>query len=112
VRGDADAVSRATRAVGATVGALLLLLGVAEFVVRLDEPLPLFFWLPTLWGGGALILVGVFRATRSWLSFVLVIVGSFLGAVASAWTILMPVLILALVVLTIVRESRQAPVQA
>ena len=88
----------------------LLVLGVAELVTHLDEPLSLFFWLPALWGGGALVLVGVFRATAPpWLSVVLVIVGAFLGLVASAWTVLMPVLALTLVVLTIVRASRQAP---
>ena len=92
---------------------MLLVLGVAELIARLDEPLPLFFWLPALWGGGALILVGVFRATaRPWLSVVLVIVGAFLGLLATAWTVLMPVLILTLVVLTIVRTSRQAPAPA
>ncbi|MDQ2969282.1 MAG: hypothetical protein M3R37_13320, partial [Actinomycetota bacterium] len=76
---------------------------------RLDEPVPLFFWLTTLWGGGALVLVGVFRATlRPWLSDVLVIVGAFLGLVATAWTIVMPVLILTLVVLTIMQTRCQA----
>ena len=77
--------------------------------MRLGElPLSLFFfWLPTLWGGGALVLVGVFRTTaNARLSAVLVIVGAFVGLIASAWTVLMPVLVLALVVLTIVRASR------
>ncbi len=92
-----------------TVGVLLLGLGVAELVTHLDEPLSLFFWLPALWGGGALVLIGVLRATaRAWLSDVLVIVGAFLGLLATAWTILMPVLILTLVVLTIVHARRQA----
>jgi hypothetical protein len=92
-----------------TVGVLFLGLGVAELVTHLDEPLSLFFWLPTLWGGGALILIGVLRATaRGWLSDVLVIVGAFLGLLATAWTIVMPVLILTLVVLTIVHTRRQA----
>jgi uncharacterized membrane protein YcgQ (UPF0703/DUF1980 family) len=40
---------------------------------------------------------------------VLVIVGAFLGFIATAWTVLMPVLILTLVVLTIVQMRRQAP---
>jgi hypothetical protein len=93
-----------------TVGVVLLALGVAELVTHLDEPLSLFFWLPALWGGGALVLVGVFRATtRPWLSDVLVIVGASFGLLATAWTILMPVLILTLVVLTIVHTRRQVP---
>lgn len=93
-----------------TVGVVFLALGVAELVTHLDEPLSLFFWLPALWGGGALVLIGVLRATvRPWLSDVLVIIGAFLGLLATAWTILMPVLILTLVVLTIVHARRQAP---
>ena len=78
---------------------------------HVDKPVSLFFWLPALWGGGALILIGVFRATaRPRLSVALVILGAFLGLLATAWTVLMPLLMLALVVLTIVRASRQAPV--
>jgi hypothetical protein len=108
-----DRISRVKRALGATIGVVLLVLGVGEFVTHLDEPLSLFFWLPSLWGGGALILVGVFRATaRPWLSEVLVIVGALLGFLATAWTLLMPVLLLTLVVLTIVRMPRQAPTSA
>lgn len=30
------------------------LLGLGELIVRVDEPSPLLFWLPTLWGGNAL----------------------------------------------------------
>ena len=37
----------------------------------------------------------------------LVIVGAFVGLVASAWTVLMPVLALTLTVLTIVRTGRE-----
>ena len=51
---------RAQRLIGAIVGGGLIILGVAELVVRLDEPGSLLFWLPTLWGGGALVLLGVF----------------------------------------------------
>lgn len=105
-----DRLSRATRALGALVGGGLLILGVAELVARLDDPLSLLFWLPALWGGAALVLTGVFRATsRAWLSVVLVMLGAVLGLLASAWTLLMPVLALALVLLTIERARRQAP---
>lgn len=55
----------------------------------------------------------MFRATaRAWLSVVLVILGAFVGLLASAWTVLTPVLALTLVALTIVRANRQAPVPA
>ena len=108
-----DRILRATRPLGATVGVLLLVLGVAEFATHLDEPLSLFFWLPSLLGGGALVLVGVFRMfAQAWLSEVLVIIGALLGFLATAWTVLMPVLLLTLVVLTIVRMNRQAPASA
>ena len=55
-----ERISQATRILGAIVGGGFLILGVAELVARLDEPLPLLFWLPTLWGGGVLVLQGVF----------------------------------------------------
>ena len=43
---------RAQRVIGAIVGGGLIILGVAELVVRLDEPGSLLFWLPTLWVAG------------------------------------------------------------
>lgn len=76
--------------------------------MRLDDPLPLLFWLPTLWGGGALVLLGTFRETLAQRSRVLVICGSFLGFVPSAWTILMPLMIIALVALTVTGATRQS----
>lgn len=42
--------SKADRALAATVGGGLFLQGTAELIARLAEPMPLFFWLPTLWG--------------------------------------------------------------
>jgi len=57
--------------------------------------------------------VGVFRTSaRPWLSDVLVIIGALLGLLATAWTVLMPVLLLTLVVLTTVHRTRQAPASA
>ena len=102
-----DRRSRATRILGAVVGGGFLILGVAELVARLDDPLTLPFWLPTLWGGGALVLLGVFRTTSPALSTVLVVVGTAAGLLASFWTILMPVLGLTLVVLTILNADRR-----
>ena len=84
------------------VGGGFFLQGLAELVLRLDEPMPLLFWLPTLWGGAALVLVGSFRIHRSQgLAKALVMLGAVLGLLPSAWTIIMPVLILVLVVRTI-----------
>ena len=97
-----DRRSRVTRFLGAVVGGGFLLLGVAELVTRLDDLLTLFFWLPTLWGGGILVLLGVFRVTRDpRLAAALVAVGTTAGLLASAWTIVMPVLGLTLVYFTL-----------
>jgi len=92
---------------------VFLVLGVAELVTHLDDPLSLFFWLPALWGGGVLVLVGVFGpSTRPWLSLTLVVVGAFLGLLATAWTVVMPVLVFAFFALVIVRAGRRPPAQA
>ncbi len=107
-------IPRARRILGAVVGGGFVLLGFVELVARLDDPLvPLLFWLPALWGGGAMVLIGVFRTTaRPTLSIALVVVGTAVGLLASFWTILMPVLGLALVVLTILNVDRQDVVPA
>lgn len=103
-----DRLSRVVRALGATIGAAYLALGVVEFVTHLDEPRSLFFWLPALWGGGALVLVGVFgSSTRPRLSVALGIVGALLGLLATAWTLVMPILVLVFFVLVVVKASRR-----
>jgi hypothetical protein len=98
------------RVLAAIVGGGLFLLGAAELIVRLDDPTPLFFWLPTLWGGSALTLFGSFRkAGRIGLSVAMVILGGLLGFIPSAWTLLMPVLIVALVVRAAMAAGSQTP---
>ncbi len=85
------------RVLAAVVGGGLFLQGLAELILRLDDPLPLFFWLPTLWGGAALVLIGSFRiGQREQVSRAMVIAGVLLGFLPSAWTVVMPVLIIAL----------------
>ena len=102
--------TKVDRVLAAIVGGGLFLLGVAELVVRLDEPTPLFFWLPTLWGGSALTLFGSFRkAGRIRLSAAMVILGGLLGFIPSAWTLLMPVLIVALVVRAAMAAGQKQP---
>ena len=91
---------------GGLVGGLYLLLGTAELIAKADDPLSLLFWLPSLWGGGALLLYGVFR--RSGPSVRAVAGGALLGMLASAWTIVVPVLAIALVVL-VIRASHAHP---
>lgn len=105
-----DRATRTTRALGWVVGAGFFLLGFAELVTRLDEPLTLLFWLPTLWGGAALVLLGVFHAPPgSTLAAALVAVGTTAGLLASAWTIAMPLLGIALVYFAVIAARRPAP---
>ena len=90
--------NRLDRVLAAIVGGGLFLLGAGELISRLGEPAPLLFWLPTLWGGAALVLLGSFHVigTRA-VSKMFVIVGGVLGILPTAWTIVMPVLIITLV---------------
>jgi hypothetical protein len=90
--------TRWIRILGGVVGGVYLTLGAFEFVTHLDDPGSLAFWLPSLWGGGALVLYGVFG--RPSVSAKLVTAGALLGMIATAWTLILPVLAIALVVLT------------
>ena len=104
---ESERANRAIRILGALVGGGLFLLGVAELIVRIDDLAPLAFWLPTLWGGSGLILVGVFdKRVKPQLSRSLVILGAVIGFLPSSWTVIMPLLSIALVVLVIRRASR------
>ncbi len=105
---DPNGTNRAIRILGALVGGGLFFLGVAELIVRLDDLAPLAFWLPTLWGGSGLILVGVFdKRVKPQLSRSLVIIGAVIGFLPSSWTVIMPLLSIALVVLVVRRASRE-----
>ena len=96
---------QSTRILGGVVSACLILLGIAEFVTRLGDPWPLLFWLPTLWGGGVLVLAGVFGfRDRPRVALGLVVVGALLGFLPTVWTLAVPALSVALVV-RMVRES-------
>ncbi|HVF78525.1 MAG TPA: hypothetical protein VNA28_09525 [Solirubrobacteraceae bacterium] len=93
------------------LGVVVILMGLAELVVRIvdyDGLVPIAFWVVTLCGGGTLILVGTFVVTdRRWRSFALVALGCLLAAVGSAWTVLLPLLAITLLVLSLQR-TRQA----
>ena len=100
------------RVLAGVVSGGFILQGGAELFFRLDEPLPLLFWLPTLWGGAALVLMGTFRVSdRESPSKALVVLGALLGFVPSAWTVLMPVLIITLVIRTLMGSARQTPLR-
>jgi hypothetical protein len=87
------------RVLGAVVGGIYLVFGIAEFAGHVHQPVSLVFWGPSLLGGAALVLYGIFGRRRS-SSTRLVVAGALLGLVATAWTLVVPVLAIVLVVLT------------
>jgi hypothetical protein len=95
-------ISRFDRILAAVAVSGLLILGIGETLTRVDEPMPLFFWLPTLWGGAALIFAGGFRVRgRLRLAKVLVLVGCAAGFIPSVWTLVMPALLVTLAIRTV-----------
>jgi hypothetical protein len=98
--------SRWVRGLGGVVGGIYLVFGVGELLAHLDHPVSLAFWAPSLLGGGALVLYGVFGRSRA--STKLVVAGALLGLVATAWTLIVPVLAIVLVVLTFNGAQRAA----
>jgi hypothetical protein len=67
------------------------------------------FWLIFLLGGAALILAGLFLTPRwSTTSVVLVSLGAAAGAVALFWSVIVPILALAPIVLAILTTRRRA----
>jgi hypothetical protein len=104
---------RTIRALGAFLGLAFIALGIAELVLRVTEgDLSLFFWLPTLWGAGILVLVGTFKSLSPAWTVGLVTVGALVGALVTVWTILAPILAITLVVLTVRRTRQPAPSSA
>lgn len=102
--------SRGDRILAAIVAGVMVLMGAAELAARLDDPAPLFFWLPTLWGGAALILTGGLFRPAGTSSKVLVVVGGVIGLLPTAWTVIVPILTLILIyrALTFDRASTAA----
>ncbi len=90
------------------MGALLISFGIAESVwVATTGDVGLVFWVLSLVGGGACIIAGAVLAERSRrLSTALTVVGGILGALTTAWTVVVPVLLMVLVVL---RLSERRP---
>lgn len=93
---------------GGALGSLYLVFGVLEGITHLDEPWSLVFWLPALIGGGTLVLVGVFRVKEPGRSILLVVVGLLAASIATAWTVLLPFVAIALLVLVLLRAKRVA----
>ncbi|MEX2280614.1 MAG: hypothetical protein WEA76_11075 [Acidimicrobiia bacterium] len=94
--------TRIDRVLALSAVSVLTILGLGELIARLDDPTPLFFWLPTLWGGAALILAGGFLVKGNLrLAKTLVILGCAVGWTPSVWTLVMPVLLITLVIRTV-----------
>ena len=65
------------------------------------------FWMIFLLGGCVLLVAGLVLAARSrWLAAVLIVLGAVAGAIATFWTIVVPLAVIALVVLTIMWARR------
>ena len=83
-----------------SLGSLLVAAGIAETVrlLRTGDG-GLWFWLPTLVGGGALIIVGTLvHSRRPGLGCVLTCAGCVLGILPTMWTLIVPVLLILLAV--------------
>lgn len=103
-----DGVTRWARRLGGFLGVFFLLMGVAEAIGHLSDPVSLLFWLPALWGGGVLILLGVFRIRQPWASLTVVGVGGVAAMLATMWLVVPPLLTATPIVLVVSREPRQA----
>lgn len=97
----------ATQTLGAFLGITYIALGIVESALDIGtSDNSFYFWLPALCGGGALILIGVFKVVSpAWASIGLVTAGALAGALATAWTIVGPLLSITLILLTVRRSS-------
>ena len=103
---DVRSPNRRTAWLGAFVVAIDLVFGIAELVSHLDDPASLVFWMPTLFGGAVLVFLGVFRRVGP-SAVALVIVGVGAASLATAWTLIVPLLGIVLVVL-VARQPQAA----
>jgi hypothetical protein len=98
---------------GLAFGGLLLAFGVVELITHLGDAGALVFWSVSLFGGGALVL-GSFavRARHPRASLAMLLVGAALGVNATIWSVLVPVLGIAAVVLIVRNRSAVAGAQS
>jgi hypothetical protein len=92
---------------GLFLGGLLIVAGIAETVraVRSGDG-GLWFWFPTLVGGGALIVVGAILQPRSPVrGCALTTVGALAGILPTMWTLVVPVLLVVLIIVTFKRTA-------
>lgn len=86
--------SRLGRRLTPALGVLLCAFGVAEVIAHRDDTAAaLLFWGGALLGGGSLVVAGSLLWSRGPLvAAALVVIGTMAGMLATAWTILMPLL--------------------
>lgn len=101
---------RATRWLSGFVGVTFIVLGLVEVAVRIfgDEPIDrtaLLWWSTALCGGGTLVLLGSFVIRPQGWAIASVLVGATLGMVATAWTVVLPLVVLAMLVLRILGST-------
>jgi hypothetical protein len=91
----------AIRRLGIVVGSSFLLAGTLETIrVLTSGDGGLAFWFGSLFGGGAMVLLGTLGLrSHPLLALVAVTVGALAGSLATAWTLVLPVLALWLVVM-------------
>jgi hypothetical protein len=95
-----------TRRLSLTLGILYAVACVAETVTHRDDGLA--FWFGTLFLAAALVLVGTLRPTRNpFVSGAMVGVGAALGMVPTAWTVVVPVLAVVVIVLTVLDAGQK-----
>jgi hypothetical protein len=97
-----------TRRLGICLGALFVLLGLAETVRAVTTgDGGLLFWFGTLCGGGTLILLSTLGLqSRPRLSAVLLVVGAFATSLATAWTVVLPLLAMLLIFLRLTASPK------
>jgi hypothetical protein len=100
---------RVTRWLGIGLGSVFVLLGIAETIrLFVTGAGGFFFWFGTLVGGGVLILLSTLRwQSRPALSLTALILGALAASLATAWTLLLPLLALLLIILRLT-EPRPA----
>ena len=91
----------AIRRLGIVVGSMFLFAGILETIrVLTSGDGGLAFWSGSLFGGGAMVLLGTLGLrSRPLLALAAVTIGALAGSLATAWTLVLPVLALWLVIL-------------
>ncbi len=98
-----------TRWLGVVLGVGYLVAGIGGWIgdVTDGDGSDLAFWLVFLCGGGILVLASLFAPLPRGVALALGIIGALAGAVAVFWSVFVPLLAIAFVVLLVLRFRRQ-----